>query len=1434
MSVDGGLLAAVSFARVHDFSSIHADQVKPGMPYLSSASCRRWLESATRHARLIAGLALGLAPWSPAAFAQVVNQDLWTTNGTVSAVVHSGGTTYIGGSFDFVGPVTGGGGPVSIWSGELDPSFPRVDGHVFAADSDGAGGWYIGGLFTAVDGISRSNVAHIASDLSVTAWNPGANSIVRALYVHGSRVYAGGDFTTIGGQSRSHIAALDATTGSATSWNPGANSTVYAIEVGVSTVYIGGFFTTLGGGTPRNYIAALDPATGNATAWNPNASGSVYSLPVSGSLVYAGGAFTNIGGQARNFIARIDATSGLATGWNPSANSTVHAVEVSGSTVYAGGFFTTIGGQSRTRIAALDAGTGSATSWNPGADSDVVALELGAGVVYAGGNFTNIGGQVRSRVAAIDATTGTATSWNPGAGARVDCIALSGEKVYVGGTLNTVGGKMRQNIAALDEATGAATAWNPNASGSVVALAMSGSTLYAGGSFTSIGGQTRNYIAALDLATGLATDWNPNASAGVLALAVSGSTVYAAGGFNSIGGQSRAKIAALNAAGSGLATSWNPSANSDVSALAVSGSTVYAGGYFTSIGGQARNYVAALDAGTGLATSWNPNPSSLVFALAPSGSLVYAGGSFTSIGGQARSSIAAIDATTGLATSWDPSASNTVFALAVNGSTVYAGGSFTNIGGQTRTYLAGLNATTGLATSWNVSFNNQINALALGGSKVYAGGWFTSAGGAPIRGIAAISALLGISRVHPNRGGDAGSVSVVISGVGFEGGATAKLTRSGQPAVVGTQVSVAPDGQSLTASFDLGGKALGLWDVVVTNPDLTFASLPNGFTIESLAAPQLRVDIIGPNRFRTGYSTAYDLVLQNSGNIDARAVPLWIAGIPTNATVKFDFPLSAVTQEGSEPDWTQLPDTLTGATGRFMALVIPRVPPGTTVRRIYLTVPSPGTFQLIAAITPPWVDGTQFRVCIAEGGIVSDTDCMGGQLNSINTVLAAQTTMQALDGIGVWAKIGWRCEGAASLPDALAEARQALELMLRPVEQSASIPARCSMVLPPPWREVLMVTVGSSFDPNDKLGNRGNESAITSQQILSYSIRFENLNSAAYPAQQVVVTDVLDNDLDPATVSLGTISFGPHRLYPPPGQSGYSASLDLRPSQNLIVHVNALLSGNTLNWYFTSADPNGQPLPPDAGFLPPNVNPPEGEGSVVFTVRPRSALPPNTQIANSAAITFDDNPPITTAAWLNTVDDSPPASQVQTLGSPQGAPTFTVSWAAPGPPGDLRDFTVCVSEDGGPYRPWRLNTTATTDTFAARSDDHQSHTYAFYSVARDQVGNMEAPPPVPDAQTTSTTDVGGSGQWRLALAGARPNPTVGAAHIWFTLPSSDPATLEMLDVAGRRVMRRDVGSLGPGPHMVMLDSSLGVKSGLYFLRLRQGEQELHGRVVLIR
>jgi len=252
----------------------------------------------------------------------------WETNGSVSAITRVRNRVYIGGSFSYVGPYTGYGVPLSEASGKALMRFAKIDdGDVFAAVSDGAGGYYVGGWFTAVGGVARSGLAHIRADGRVDrGWSAdlggslatlGYTPSVRALALSGSTLYVGGEFSSIGGQPRESIAALDATTGRVSAWNPGGSGGgVYALAVSGQAVYAGGYFDAIGG-QPRYHLAALDATTGLATGWNPDPDGTVLALAVSRSTVYAGGDFSDVGGETRYCIAGVDVSTGAATSWNP-------------------------------------------------------------------------------------------------------------------------------------------------------------------------------------------------------------------------------------------------------------------------------------------------------------------------------------------------------------------------------------------------------------------------------------------------------------------------------------------------------------------------------------------------------------------------------------------------------------------------------------------------------------------------------------------------------------------------------------------------------------------------------------------------------------------------------------------------------------------------------------------------------------------------------------------------------------------------------------------------------------------------------------------------------------------------------------------------------------------------------------------------------------
>src|SRR5205814_514689 len=87
---------------------------------------------------------------------------------------------------------------------------------------------------------------------------------------------------------------------------------------------------------------------------------------------------------------------------------------------------------------------------------------------------------------------------------------------------------------------------------------------------------------------------------------------------------------------------------------------------------------------------------------------------------------------------------------------------------------------------------------------------------------------------------------------------------------------------------------------------------------------------------------------------------------------------------------------------------------------------------------------------------------------------------------------------------------------------------------------------------------------------------------------------------------------------------------------------------------------------------------------------------------------------------------------------------------------------------------------------------------------------------------------------RFALAGAVPNPAPGRnLRVTFSLPSWQPARLELYDLTGRRVSMREVGTLGPGEHSLQLTADARFSPGMYWLRLSQGAQRATVRIAIV-
>jgi hypothetical protein len=158
-----------------------------------------------------------------------------------------------------------------------------------------------------------------------------------------------------------------------------------------------------------------------------------------------------------------------------------------------------------------------------------------------------------------------------------------------------------------------------------------------------------------------------------------------------------------------------------------------------------------------------------------------------------------------------------------------------------------------------------------------------------------------------------------------------------------------------------------------------------------------------------------------------------------------------------------------------------------------------------------------------------------------------------------------------------------------------------------------------------------------------------------------------------------------------------------------------------------------------------------------------------------------------------------------------------------------------VSRDGGSrWEPVALQVTDTTFTWTV-TDPPSGSTGALVRIydatvpGRADTSDMNfviAPNPPLDAPAPVARELG--------LSRVFPNPANAGLYVSFALPSTAPATLELLDIAGRRVNARAVGSLGPGSHVVDLAERVRLASGLYFVRLSQGGRTLTARAAVVR
>ncbi len=641
---------------------------------------------------------------------------------------------------------------------------PGTDGGVYAVLQAGTD-IYIGGAFTAVDGVRAYEVAKWDgarwSSLGTGQANGTLGGYVLSLAMAGNNLYVGGFFNTAGGVTASNIARWDGTAwnslGSGTSAGYLENTYVNALAVSGTTVYIGGQFTYVSG-VSANRLAKWD-----GTRWSSLGTGTnngvtgylakISALAITPAGLYVGGYFSKAGTVTANNIARWDGTAwnSLGTGTSNGVGSTVNALVASGTSIYVGGAFTSAGAIAANYIARWNGtawsslGTAAANGVSGGG---VYALTMLGTNLYAGGNFTQAGGLAAGGLARWD---GTAWS-SPGTGsdgslnartALVRGLAVVGTSVYVGGFFTRRDGAVSSYITKLDgdtwsrPGTGAGNGVGVLSEGYLTTILVAGTNVYAGGQFQLAGNVPASNVAKWDgtawssLGTGSANGVN----ATVQALAMVGTTLYVGGNFTQAGSLPILHVAqwdgtTWSSLGPGLTTGYS----NYVDALAVMGTDLYVAGSFSRAGGTTVSNIARWDG-----TNWNAlgeGTGGPVAALAVAGSDLYVGGSFTRAGGVTANSVARWDGT-----AWNALGSGTangvssyVNALALIGNRLYVGGSFVTVGGNSLKYLAQWDGTTWSAVGGGV--DRPVNALAVAGGNLYVGGQFSQVGGQFIPAVA--------------------------------------------------------------------------------------------------------------------------------------------------------------------------------------------------------------------------------------------------------------------------------------------------------------------------------------------------------------------------------------------------------------------------------------------------------------------------------------------------------------------------------------------------------------------------------------------------------------------------------------------------------------------------------------------------------------------------
>jgi Secretion system C-terminal sorting domain len=152
-----------------------------------------------------------------------------------------------------------------------------------------------------------------------------------------------------------------------------------------------------------------------------------------------------------------------------------------------------------------------------------------------------------------------------------------------------------------------------------------------------------------------------------------------------------------------------------------------------------------------------------------------------------------------------------------------------------------------------------------------------------------------------------------------------------------------------------------------------------------------------------------------------------------------------------------------------------------------------------------------------------------------------------------------------------------------------------------------------------------------------------------------------------------------------------------------------------------------------------------------------------------------------------------------------------------------------VSENGAAYQPYVLSIEQDSVYFVGKKGNQ----YAFYSLARDYVGNIESKMPTAEVSTgrVAVMDIGSKDNW---LGQNIPNPFTGTTTIPFYLAEpTQTVKIEVLNLTGAVIKTVVSKSLLKGEQSIVVDLK-DLAAGVYFYRLDADGRIMTKKMVISR